>query len=83
MPRLDLRFTQPLLPGQAPADFTILSGTVVVDQIRFQMWDAAQTTLLFETFIPVYYLFGDPTNLVTDITLTPDTPNVLKLRPVR
>ncbi len=64
--------------GTGTSDFTILSGTVVVDQIRFQMWDAAQTTLLFETFIPVYYLFGDPTNLVTDIALTPDTPNVLK-----
>jgi hypothetical protein len=72
----------PLYPqsasGVATGWFTIQSGSVVVDQIRIQMWNAAQTTLLFETFIPVYYLFGDPVNLVTDVTLTPDTPDVLK-----
>jgi hypothetical protein len=40
------------------------------------MWDAAQTTLLFEVFLPVHFLFGDPANLVFDISLSPDTPDV-------
>ncbi|HVP20619.1 MAG TPA: hypothetical protein VMS73_02040 [Anaerolineaceae bacterium] len=72
----------PLYPqsatGTGSGTFTITTGKVVVDQIRFQIYDANQTTLLFDTFIPVYYLFGDPINLVTDITLSPDTPNVLQ-----
>jgi hypothetical protein len=71
----------PLYPtsatGSGDGYFTITSGQVVVDQIRFQMWNAAQTTLLFETFIPVHYLFGDPAQLVTDVDLTVDTPDVL------
>src|SRR5262245_44714190 len=71
----------PLYPTSATGTgtgwFTISSGAAVVDHIRIQMWNANQTTLLFETFIPVYYLFGDPANLVTTISLTPDTPNVL------
>jgi hypothetical protein len=73
----------PLYPtsatGQGTGFFTITAGQVVVDQIRLQMYDANQTTLLFETFIPVHYLFGDPAQIVTDITLGPDTPDVLAL----
>jgi hypothetical protein len=72
----------PLYPtsasGKGSGTFTVTSGAVVVDQIRIQMWDANQTTLLFEAFLPVYYQFGDPTNLVTDISLSPDTPDALK-----
>ena len=71
----------PLYPqsatGSGSCTFTISTGQVVVDQIRLEMYDANQTTLLFETFVPVFYLFADPINLVTDITLSPDTPNVL------
>ena len=63
--------------GTGTNGFTITSGTVLVDQIRIQMLDASQSTLLFETFIPVHYLFGDPVNLVTGIALTPDTPDAL------
>ncbi len=63
--------------GKGSNGFTISSGTVLVDQIRIQMLDANQSTLLFETFIPVHYLFGDPVNLVTGIALTPDTPDAL------
>src|SRR4029079_138585 len=58
--------------------FTITSGQVVVDQLRIQMWDTNQTTLLFEAFLPVYYRFRSATNTVTDIEFSPDTPNVFK-----
>ncbi len=72
----------PLYPTSATGSgtgwFTITSGTTVVDEIRIQMWDANQTTLLFETFIPVYYLYSDQVDMVTHIALSPDTPDVLK-----
>ncbi len=53
----------PVGSGNGSGNFTITSGDVIVDEIRFQMWDANQTTLLLEFFIPVEYHFG----LVTDI----------------
>ena len=49
-------------------------------RFKFEMWNATQTTLLFETFIPVYYLFGDPVNLVNDISLT-RIPPMSEVRP--
>jgi hypothetical protein len=64
--------------GKGSGFFSISSGQVVVDQIRIQMWNANQTTLLFEAFLPVYYRFWTPTNIVTNIELSPDTPNVFK-----
>ncbi len=64
--------------GSGSGFFTISSGTVVVDQIRIQMWDTSQTVLLFEAFLPVYYRFMSPTNIVTHIEFSPDTPNVFK-----
>jgi hypothetical protein len=72
----------PLYPasatGKGSGTFTIQTGKVVVDQIRFRMYNANQTTLLFEAFIPVYYLFSDETSIVTNIALFPDTPDVLQ-----
>ncbi|MCC6187956.1 MAG: hypothetical protein IT318_02900 [Anaerolineales bacterium] len=71
----------PLYPTSATGSgsgwFTITTGGVVVDEIRIQMWNSTQTTLLFETFVPVHYLFGDPTHLVTHLSFTPDTPDAL------
>jgi hypothetical protein len=64
--------------GSGSGFFTITSRTVVVDQIRIQMWDADQTVLLFEAFLPVYYRFMNQTNIVTNIEFRPDTPNVFK-----
>jgi len=65
----------PLYPagsGSGTGSFTITSGDVIVDQIRFQMYDANQTTVLLEFFIPVVYQFG----LVTDIISSePTNPN--------
>jgi hypothetical protein len=71
----------PLYPtsatGQGSGWFTITAGPMEVDELRIQMWNSTQTSLLFEAFIPVYYLFGDPVNLVTNLDFTPDTPDAL------
>ena len=63
--------------GQGSGWFTINSGEVVVDQIRIRMVTADQTEVLFEAFLPVYYLFTDAAHAVTHISLSPDTPDVL------
>ena len=52
----------PLYPvgtGTIVGYFTITSGDVKVDHIRFQMWNADQSLLLYEAFVPVCYLFGE------------------------
>ena len=46
--------------GTSSQFFTINSGNVTVDQIRIQMWNASQTTLLFEAFLPVNYQYRAP-----------------------
>lgn len=50
----------PMGSGTGTQNFTISTANVKVDQIRFQMYNAAQTTVLFEAFIPVYYEFRTP-----------------------
>ena len=53
----------PLSPtgsGTGTQNFTIKSGNVTVDHIRIQMWNANQTVLLFEAFLPVNYEFRAP-----------------------
>jgi hypothetical protein len=71
----------PLYPtgtGTGSGSFTITSGFATVDSIHFQMWNAGQTTLLYEAFIPVNYQFTSAaSNVVSHIGLTA-TPNVLK-----
>ena len=47
--------------GSGTGWFTIPYGNVAVDQIRFQMYDASETVLLRELFIPVEYRFCDGT----------------------
>jgi len=46
--------------GTGDQFFTITSGNVTVDRIRIQMWNANQTVLLFEAFLPVNYEFRAP-----------------------
>jgi len=46
--------------GTGTQTFTITSGTVTVNRIRIQMWNDAQTVLLFEAFLPVNYEFRAP-----------------------
>ncbi len=52
--------------GLADDYFTITSGDVVVDQLRFQITTDDQSTVLAEYFIPVQYTFGNPTVSVND-----------------
>ncbi len=50
----------PLYPtpsGAGTCDITITSGNVTVDKIRFQILNADQSKLLFQTTIPVHYKF--------------------------
>lgn len=46
--------------GTGTQTFTIKSGSVTVNRIRIQMWNANQTQLLFEAFLPVHYEFVAP-----------------------
>jgi hypothetical protein len=47
----------PMGSGTGTCSFTITTGTVTVNRIRFEVWDANQTTLLFRAFIPVHFQF--------------------------
>ena len=58
--------------------FTINRGAATVTRVRFQMWNASQTRLLFQAVVPVHYQFKLPANIVNSIDLTPSTPNVLQ-----
>ncbi|MFA4966492.1 MAG: hypothetical protein WC709_12785 [Thermoleophilia bacterium] len=73
----------PLYPvgsGSSSGFFTITSGNVTVDHIRFEMWNASQTTRLYVAFIPVSYKFRSATtNRIGLIGLTA-TPNILKFK---
>ncbi len=51
----------PLYPsgsGKGEGYFTISSGAVTVDQIRFQMYNRNQSRKLLEVFLPVKYVFS-------------------------
>lgn len=53
----------PLSPtgsGTGSQYFTINTGNVTVNQVRIQMWNATQTTLLFEAFLPVNFEYRAP-----------------------
>ena len=45
--------------GSGTCTFTLTTGTgpVTVDQVRFQIYTADQSTLLYEAFVPVSYTF--------------------------
>ncbi len=47
--------------GSGTGYFTITQDYAVVEQVRFQMWNDAQTVLLFEMIIDAEYTFGNPT----------------------
>ena len=47
----------PVGAGSGSGFFTITSGKVTITRIRFEIWDANQTTRLFRGFIPVNYQF--------------------------
>lgn len=47
----------PFGTGTGSCAFTITGGNVTVNRIRFQVWDANQTKILFQTLVPVSYQF--------------------------
>jgi hypothetical protein len=47
----------PVGAGSGDGFFTITRGKVTITRIRFEIWDANQTTRLFRGFIPVNYQF--------------------------
>ena len=47
--------------------FTITSGNVKVDQLRFQVTNSNQSVVLAEYFIPVSYVFGNPTSPIAEL----------------
>ena len=47
----------PVGTGSSSGFFTITDKKVTITKIRFQVWNADQTTLLFQGFIPVNYQF--------------------------
>lgn len=55
--------------GTGTGTFTITSGSVTVDSVRFQMWNANQTQLLLEWFVPVNIHFS--TSKITRIGFDP------------
>jgi hypothetical protein len=57
--------------GTGSKSFTITTGNVVVDKIRFQVYDANQNTLILEFFIPVKFYFSE--NAIYNIQLSPAT----------
>ena len=67
----------PVGTGSIVGSFTIASGDVTVDQIRFQIWKADQSALLYEVNIPVNYQFNDTTNLIINKFLALPTANIL------
>lgn len=71
----------PLYPsgsGSGSNGFTISTGTVVVDQIWLRMFNAEQSQLLFEAFIPVHYGFTGADDPLYGVDLSPATPNILR-----
>jgi len=46
--------------GTGSQYFIIRTGSATVDQVRIQMWNAGQTVLLFEAFLPVHYSIYRP-----------------------
>lgn len=65
----------PLYPagtGNGTGFFTITTGDVTVDQLRFQVFNANQSQLIMEFFVPVNYRFSS--HAVTDIVVSPSSP---------
>ena len=59
--------------GAGSSVFRILSGLPTIDEVRFQVWNAAQTELLLTFFVPVYYRVGP--HAIYNIAVTPSSPS--------
>lgn len=58
--------------GTGTGNFTITSGEVIVDAVRFRVTNADQSVLLMEFYVPVRYHFSP--HAIYNIVLTPSTP---------
>jgi hypothetical protein len=63
--------------GNGTGSFNIMSGSTVVDHVRFQMKNADQSQVLFEIMVPVQYPYSD--HVITDIAFSPTSPAYLTL----
>ncbi len=67
----------PIGSGSDDGSFTITTGDVVVDQVRFRMTNADQTVTLLEFFLDAEYVFSE--HAINNIVVTPSTPGSLPL----
>jgi len=58
--------------GNGSGNFTITSGDVTVDGVRFQMFNANQSVLLLEFVVPVQYVYA--AHSISNIQFTPPPP---------
>jgi hypothetical protein len=63
--------------GTGNQSFTITSGKVFVDKVRFQVYNANQTLLILEFCVPVKFYFG--AHAIYNIQLSPATHTTLRL----
>jgi hypothetical protein len=63
--------------GSGTAYFTISSGDVTVDHVRFRVYNSDQSQLILEFFVPVMYKFS--AHGIFNIQITPPSPASLKL----
>ena len=62
--------------GTSSGWFTITTGNVTVDQIRFEVWDDQQTTILLRFYIPVHMIFSS--NALYNIVLDRNSPSTIQ-----
>lgn len=62
--------------GTASGFFTVHSPAVV-DRIELRMFNADQSELLFEAYIPVHFEFVESDHTITSIELDPGHPNII------
>ncbi len=66
----------PLYPvgsGSGSGTFRITSGETMIDEVRFQIYNADQTALLLEFFVPAYYVVG--AHAIYNIVMSPASPS--------
>lgn len=58
--------------GSGTGYFTIMSGDVTIDAVRFQVTNADQSVLILEFFVPVRFYYGS--QAIYNIVATPSSP---------
>ncbi|MFO8083122.1 MAG: fibronectin type III domain-containing protein [Desulfobacterales bacterium] len=71
----------PLYPsgsGSGSGNFTITSNETTIDQVSFQIYNADQSLLLVEFFVPVFFYFNDSPTSITNIQTASPSPASLE-----